>query len=77
MSERIVPTEPRDAISKLRKMGFEGPFGGGKHQMMERGDQRIPIPNVHGTGKGRTICKQLVLEIMKRAGLTRQEWNRL
>lgn len=34
-------------IRKLRRADFEGPFGGGKHSYMKKGDKRLIIPNLH------------------------------
>lgn len=35
-------------IKKMRKLGFEGPFSGGKHLFMTRGDVDVMVPNPHG-----------------------------
>jgi len=40
---------------------------------MLRAGQRIAIPNPHGSAIGR----QLLREVLKQAGLTRDEWERL
>jgi hypothetical protein len=31
----------------MRQIGFEGPFAGGKHPQMCRGDLTVIIPNPH------------------------------
>jgi len=38
----------RELIRKLRRLGFEGPFSGKKHEYMRKGNIRIIIPNPHG-----------------------------
>jgi hypothetical protein len=31
----------------MNSLGFQGPFSGGKHQFMVRGEIRLPVPNPH------------------------------
>jgi len=37
----------KDLIRKFRALGYTGPFSGGKHQFMIKGNQKIRIPNPH------------------------------
>jgi hypothetical protein len=46
---RIGPVSRQDFLFFLRQMGFEGPYAGGKHQIMQRGTQ----PSVYRTAPGR------------------------
>ncbi|HLA50521.1 MAG TPA: type II toxin-antitoxin system HicA family toxin [Thermodesulfovibrionia bacterium] len=39
------PCKRRDFIGKLRKLGFDGPFSGSKHQFMVYKQQRLTIPS--------------------------------
>jgi hypothetical protein len=39
------PVSRRELVGKLKHLGFEGPFAGGKHQWMRRGTFRLTIPN--------------------------------
>jgi hypothetical protein len=41
------PIKRRVLIAALRKLGFNGPFSGGKHEFMVRGDVVLTIPNPH------------------------------
>jgi hypothetical protein len=41
------PIKRRDLIRYLRKLGFEGPYAGGKHQYMVRGEVKLALPNPH------------------------------
>ncbi len=69
---RLKPLKARVVIRKLQRLGFIGPIPGGKHVRMvhsERG-QIIPIP-VHGS---KEISVGLIREIIKQAGVTRDEW---
>jgi predicted RNA binding protein YcfA (HicA-like mRNA interferase family) len=59
----------------LKKLGFSGPFACGKHKFMVReADQlRLFVPNPH---KGE-ISRPLLGEILREAGISRAEWERL
>jgi predicted RNA binding protein YcfA (HicA-like mRNA interferase family) len=65
------PLSRRDLVHKLKKLGFEGPFAGGKHQWMRRGSLRLTIPNPHGGA----IDPGLVRRILRQANVTVEEWN--
>lgn len=70
---KVGPIKGRELIRYLRKLGFEGPYSGGKHQFMVKGDITLRIPNPH---KG-DIGKDLLLKILKQAGISREEWEKL
>ena len=58
-------------MRKLRKLGFEGPFPGGRHSRMvnlETG-QIVPIP-IHSKDVG----VGLIREIIRQVGISRDEW---
>lgn len=65
------PVSRRELVRKLKALGFEGPFPGGRHQWMRRGDLRITIPNPHPSA----IDPGLIRRILRQAGLTLGEWN--
>jgi predicted RNA binding protein YcfA (HicA-like mRNA interferase family) len=44
---RLTPVKWRDLVERLRALGFEGPFAGGKHPYMVRGDLVLTVPNPH------------------------------
>jgi predicted RNA binding protein YcfA (HicA-like mRNA interferase family) len=67
------PVSRRDLIAALRRLGFEGPYSGGKHQFMVRHDRVLAIPNPHG----RTIGLGLLSVILRQAGVSRSEWERV
>lgn len=62
----------RELIQKFRKLGFEGPYSGGKHQFMIRGSKKIRIPNPHAGD----IDISLLKEILRQAGISSQEWDK-
>ena len=64
------PVSRRELVGKLKRLGFEGPFAGGKHQWMRRGGLRLTIPNPHGGA----IDPGLIRRILRQAGITLDEW---
>ena len=64
------PVSRRELVRKLKALGFEGPFPGGKHQWMRRGRLRLTIPNPHGG----MIDPGLVRRVLRQAGITLEEW---
>ncbi len=67
------PIKRRDLIAGLRQAGFTGPYTGGKHEFMQKGNLSLTIPNVH---KGE-IGPKLLSAILRQAGITRTDWERL
>ena len=57
-------------VRGLRQLGFEGPYQGGRHPYMERGDLVVTVPNPH---QG-VIGVDLLQRILRRAGISREEW---
>jgi len=64
------PVSRRELVRKLKALGFEGPFPGGKHQWMRRGGLRLTIPNPHGGA----IDPGLIRRSLRQADLTLEEW---
>ncbi len=67
------PIKRRDLIRYLKKLGFEGPYVGGKHQYMVRGEVKLALPNPHQGD----ISRDLLARILKQAGIEREEWEKL
>jgi predicted RNA binding protein YcfA (HicA-like mRNA interferase family) len=67
------PISRRNLTRALRAAGFEGPYAGGKHSFMLKGDVRITIPNSHHGDIG----TDLLTRILRQAGISREEWERL
>lgn len=65
------PISRRDLVRALRKVGFEGPYSGGKHQFMVREEVTIRIPNPHRGDIGRSLLSR----ILRQAGISRDEWE--
>jgi predicted RNA binding protein YcfA (HicA-like mRNA interferase family) len=69
----IKPIKQKELIHYLRKLDFNGPYSGGKHQFMVRGDLRIRIPNPHK----KEIGKNLLKLILKEAEIPKEKWEKL
>lgn len=67
---KITPCSRSKLIEKLRRLGFAGPFSGGKHSYMKRGKYRQIIPNPHQSD----IDSEFIKEILKQAGISKEEW---
>jgi len=70
MTQRLVPVQREKFIQRLREIGFEGPFPGGKHQVMRRGRQTLRVPNPHQAD----ISVDLLSRILRDSGISRAEW---
>ncbi len=69
--KKLGPVSRRALIARLRSLGFAGPFSGGKHQFMSRGDIDVHIPNPHQSD----ISVPLLRRILRQAEVTLEEWN--
>jgi len=67
------PTSVKKLIKNLRLTGFVGPYSGGRHMFMVMGSLKLRIPNPH---KG-DISKSLLSEILRQAGISVDDWNKL
>jgi predicted RNA binding protein YcfA (HicA-like mRNA interferase family) len=67
------PIKRKDLLRALKKAGFEGPYAGGKHEFLIKGNVRLRLPNPH-VGE---IGKDLLARILRQAGISREEWEKL
>jgi len=70
---RIGPISRRELVRYLKLLGFEGPYSGGRHQFMTKGDITLRIPNPHEGDIGR----DLLIRILRQADVRRSEWEGL
>ena len=70
---RIGPISRRTLIRNLRALGFEEPRPRGRHEIMRRGPAWVVIPNPH---RG-DISADLLARLLRQAGVTRDEWEKL
>ena len=61
----------RKLVQRFRKLGFDGPYSGGRHLFMVKGELRVRISNPH---RG-DISKYLVAEMLRQAGISSDEWE--
>ena len=71
------PCKRRNFIKRLRKLGFEGPYSGTRHQFMVLGNYRLSIPSnpEYSVPQLRMMIHE-VESIINRI-LHSGEWNRL
>jgi predicted RNA binding protein YcfA (HicA-like mRNA interferase family) len=70
---RLTPCSRAEFIGKLKKLGFDGPFAGAKHQVMSApGKANVIVPNPH---RG-DISVGLLRRILRDANIDREEWTR-
>jgi predicted RNA binding protein YcfA (HicA-like mRNA interferase family) len=67
------PIKRTDLIFYFRRLGFQGPAGRGKHQGMYKGDRRLTLPNPHRAD----LSKNLLAKLLREAGISREEWEKL
>lgn len=67
---RLIPVSWREFVQRLHQLGFEGPYAGGKHPQMRRGDVTVIIPNPHEWDIGVGFLNRL----LRQAGVSRGEW---
>jgi predicted RNA binding protein YcfA (HicA-like mRNA interferase family) len=65
------PLKRREFIAALRRLRFDGPYSGGKHEFMVREDLVLTIPNPHRSDIGLGLLKVL----LHQAGISRKEWE--
>lgn len=67
---KLSPISHKEFIKRMKKLGFEGPYPGGKHLFMIRENIRLTIPNPHKKEIGVDLLKR----ILKQAGISSDEW---
>ncbi|MEH1908593.1 MAG: type II toxin-antitoxin system HicA family toxin [Nostoc sp.] len=67
---RLTPVSWHDLVKRLQELGFEGPYAGGKHPQMRRGDVTVIITNPHEGD----ISGGLLSRLLRQAGVSREEW---
>ena len=68
---KLSPVFFSELVRKLKALDFEGPFSGGKHLFMIKGELRLTIPNPHRQDVGVDLLKRL----LRQGGIQRDEWN--
>jgi len=55
---KLSPISFSELVRKLKVLNFEGPFSGGKHLFMIKGDLKLTIPNPHRQDIGVDLLKR-------------------
>ena len=58
-------------IQKFQRLGFDGPYSGGRHLFMVKSKLKIRIPNPHQGD----VSKYLITEILRQAEISPEEWG--
>jgi predicted RNA binding protein YcfA (HicA-like mRNA interferase family) len=66
---RFGPIKRIELIRYLRRLGFEGPYAGGKHQFMIKGEITLRLLNPPHSAIG----KELLSRILRQAKIDRDE----
>ena len=67
---KLSPVSWMDLVKRLRMLGFEGPYRGGKHPYMVKRNVVLTIPNPHR----KEIGVDLLHRILKQGKITRKKW---
>ncbi len=67
------PVSRRELVAGLRRLGFQGPFSGGRHQFMQKDNVSVTLPNPHQAD----IERELLTRILRQAGVAREDWERI
>ena len=66
----LAPVTWPNLIKRLSRLGFEGPYHGGKHPYMIKGNLVLTVPNLHR----KEIGVPLLSKILKQAQVSKEEW---
>ena len=71
------PCKRNDFVRRLRRLGFDGPYSGSKHQFLIFKDHRLTVPS--NAEYSVPQLKMMVREVSEIIGreLTADEWNNL
>jgi len=65
----IKPVTWKELVRKLRRLGFDGPYSGGRHPYMIKGKLVLTVPNPHRGDIGIELLKR----ILQQAGISKSE----
>jgi predicted RNA binding protein YcfA (HicA-like mRNA interferase family) len=67
---KLVPVSWGDLVRRFRELGFDGPYAGGRHPQMRRGNLTVILLNPHEGDIG----VGLLTRLLRQAGISREEW---
>ena len=65
------PISRREMLRRFSKLGWDGPYSGGKHSFLCKGRNRVRVPNPHGGD----IDWSLMKRILQQAAIPTEEWE--
>lgn len=68
----LKPVSWKNLVKRLKRMGFNGPYAGGKHLFLIKGELTLTLPNPHG----KDIGIGLLSKILKQAGISKKAWDK-
>ena len=71
------PCRRKDFIRRLRKIGFEGIYSGGRHQFMLFGQNRLTIPSNSEFSVPQLKMMLNEVELIIQRSVSAEEWNNL
>ncbi len=74
---RWQPCKRRIFISRLKKLGFTGPFSGTRHQFMLYAHHRLAIPSNHEYSIPQLHVMITEVEAILERSISADEWNEL
>ncbi len=74
---RWTPCKRGDFLRRLRKLGFDGPFSGARHQFLVCGQKRLAIPSKaeYSVPQLRMMIREV--ETILARDITLEEWSSL
>ena len=67
---KLSPVSWKEFVARMNELGFDGPYFGGKHPKMRKGNVTVIIPNQHEVEIGVGFLRRL----LRQAGLSVEEW---
>lgn len=67
----LKPISWKNLVRRLKALGFDGPYSGGRHPYMIKADLVLTLPNPHRGDIGIGLLKR----ILKQAGISVTEWS--
>ena len=67
---KLSPISWSNLVKKLKTFGFSGPYQGGKHPYMVKGDLVLTLPNPHR----KEIGTDLLTRILRQANVDKERW---
>lgn len=74
---RMTPLSRKELIRRLRRLGFDGPYHGGKHDFMLRTSDRMRLALPREDAKSREIGIELQKRILREIGVSTGQWTAL